>query len=94
MNGNTQPDDSTTAQEDSLAHHRARLEELESRIAHQEHWLESLDRAIAAQDRRLAHLERLSELMSQRLREQHQALDSTDGAGNTYHPGDETPPHY
>ncbi len=93
MNGNTQPDDSITPQSGSLAHDRARLDDLESRIAYQEHWLESLDKAVAAQERRLAQLERMSELMGQRLREQHQAINAT-SEDSDYRAENEVPPHY
>ncbi|MBT2773503.1 SlyX family protein [Halomonas sp. ISL-60] len=70
-----------------------RLESLESRSAHQEHWLDTLDQAVAQQERRLEKLEQLSGLMRERLREQHQALQSNEPQGGQ-RPEDDVPPHY
>ncbi len=92
MNGNTQRSDSSMTDDDTLARLERRLEDLESRQAYQEHWLDTLDHAVAEQERRLTQLERLGELMQQRLREQHQALQDRDDDG--YPAADEVPPHY
>ncbi|HAA44567.1 MAG: SlyX family protein [Halomonas sp. 54_146] len=70
-----------------------RLESLESRLAHQEHWLDTLDQTIVQQERRLEKLEQLSGLMRERLREQHQALQSNEPQGGQ-RLEDERPPHY
>lgn len=70
-----------------------RLESLESRIAHQEHWLDTLDQAVVLQERRLEKLEKLSGLMRERLREQHQTLQSSDPQGGQ-RLEDDVPPHY
>lgn len=70
-----------------------RLESLESRLAHQEHWLDTLDQAVIQQERRLEKLEQLSGLMRERLREQHQALQTSEPQGGQ-RPEDDLPPHY
>lgn len=69
------------------------VESLESRLAHQEHWLDTLDQAVVQQERRLEKLEQLSGLMRERLREQHQALQSNEPQDGQ-RPEDELPPHY
>ncbi|SDN49336.1 SlyX family protein [Vreelandella arcis] len=69
------------------------FESLESRLAYQEHWLDTLDQAVAQQERRLTTLEQLSALMRERLREQHQALQSGN-APDAARPEDDIPPHY
>lgn len=91
MNGNTQGSDSSMIENDALTRLETRLEAIESRLAYQEHWLDTLDRAVAGQERRLAQLERVNDLMQQRLREQHQALQALDSGPEA---ADERPPHY
>ncbi|MFC3284339.1 SlyX family protein [Litchfieldella rifensis] len=78
----------------SLAHQRARLDDLESRIAYQEHWLDTLDQAVAAQEQRLSQLERISDLIQRRLREQQQALQAGDDREGGWQPEEDRPPHY
>ena len=92
MNGNTQRNDSSMANDDTLVHLERRLEAMESRLAYQEHWLDTLDRAVAGQEQRLTQLERLGELMQRRLRDQQQALQGLDD--DDYRLEDEVPPHY
>ncbi|MHB0776819.1 SlyX family protein [Halomonas sp. WWR20] len=77
---------------DSLALLEQRLEGLESRLAYQEDWLDTLDQAIARHGQLLERLERMNELLQQRLRANHQALDAEEDAG--FRTEDEIPPHY
>ncbi|MBZ9539178.1 SlyX family protein [Modicisalibacter tunisiensis] len=92
MNGNTQRSDSSMIENDPLISRlEARIEALESRLAYQEHWLDTLDRAAVRREQRLSQLERINALMQQRLRDQHQALESL--APDLGAP-DERPPHY
>lgn len=92
MNGNTQRNDSSMVNDDTLVRLERRFEALESRLAYQEHWLDTLDQAVAGQEQRLAQLERLGELMQRRLRDQQQALQGLDD--DDYRIEDEVPPHY